>query len=547
MCYKCFREYAGRNEYNSKNWGSVGHEAAMTESVLRLWQSLDSDELFEAVFLAAPIMLHSVDKHGQFVRVSKHLANTLGYDVDDMLGQPILAYLTEDSRAYAEQITIPEFHRKGKADSIEYDFLHKSGKILPLIVSAMVEYDKDGEYVRSLAVSFDNSTAKMINQELQRKSKVDAIGSLVGGVAHDFNNLLAVVQGNLDFLLQNPDEPQREELIRDAFDATKRGASMINELLTYGRRDSLSISGADVNDAALTATRLVQRLFPSNIEIQVVPNENLWKARVDAALLETAILNILNNARDAMPNGGKIRIDTSNVNIDEEVSAQDDGHHVGLAPGRYVRIGFSDTGRGIEQAHLPNLFKPFFTTKPQNSGSGLGLAMVMGFVEQSRGTIHVNSEPGAGTTFWIYLPVGITDVVSKAKSEMRHRSMPDDVTVLIVEDDSSLRRILARQLQDDKIRIFEAETGDAAFKAMHAGLQPDLLLTDVVMPGSLQGPDLVQRARAILPDLRVLFISGYPPEIGDHSQATGAKVLHLTKPVSQDRLKAAVTDLLLEG
>ena len=152
----------------------------MTENVLRFWQSLDSDELFEALFLAAPMMLHSVDRHGRFLRVSTYLAAKLGHRVEDMVGQPIVAFLTDESRAYAEQITIPEFRKKGQADSIEYDFLRKDGQILPLIVSAMVEYDEAGEYMRSLAVSFDNSTAKKFSQELQRKSKEDAIGSLVG-------------------------------------------------------------------------------------------------------------------------------------------------------------------------------------------------------------------------------------------------------------------------------------------------------------------------------------------------------------------------------
>ena len=512
----------------------------MRDNVLHFWQSLDSNELFESLFLSAPMMLHSIDEHGRFLRVSTYLADKLGHSVEDMLGQPIMAFLSDESRAYAEQITIPEFHRKGQVESIELDFLRKDGEILPLILSAMAEYTENGEYVRSLAVSFDNTATKKMNQALQQKTKGEAIGSLVGGIAHDFNNLLAVVQGNLDFLLQNPNEPERDELIKDAFHATKRGALMIDDLLAYGRRDSLSISGVDVNDVALTATRLVQRLFPSNIEIQVVPNEHLWRARADAALLETAILNILNNARDAMPSGGKIQIATCNV----EVSKEDTRHLQGLMPGRYVKISVSDTGTGIDEAHLPELFKPFFTTKSRKSGSGLGLAMVMGFVEQSHGTIRVKSAPGAGTTLWMYLPADTNGLTSQAKTDPNHQVLVDEKTVLIVEDDSSVRSVLARQLKDEKIKIILAETGDMAFEAVQAGLEPDLLLTDVMMPGSLQGPDLVWSARAILPDLNVVFLSGYPPETGGRTNGTGAKDLYLTKPVSEDRLRAAVMDLL---
>lgn len=514
------------------------HEADVTSKVLCSWQPSGSNTAFEALFSDAPIMLHVLDKHGRYLRVSKYLADRLGYTVEDMVGQHMVDFLTPDSRAYAEQSTIPEILNSDQTGPIEVDILCKDGQILPLIVSAIAQYDEGATFDFSLVVSFDNSAARKIEQNLLEPSKNDSIGDVVGGVAHDVNNLLAVVQGNLEFLARSPGNPAQDVLFKDAFEATKRGAVMIDQLLTHGRKTTPLIKGIDVHDVALSACRLVRRLLPSNVEIQVVPNETLWRAHADAALLETAILNILDNACDAMPSGGKIRIETSNFEIEEEVADV----NLGLPLGHYVRISVSDTGTGIDPAHLPTLFEPFFTTKSDKGGSGLGLAMVMGFAEQSRGTIQVKSEPGTGSTFSMYLPVHSAGVASQVADQQRHGQK----VLLIVEDDSNLRSVLLRQLKDHSIKIVEAETGDAAFKAICDGLKPDLLLTDMAMPGDLQGPDLVQKARAILPKLRVVFISGLPHETANPADVTRSSDVHLTKPVSQDRLRAAVMDLLMK-
>lgn len=515
----------------------------MTDNILRFWQSLDSSDPFEPLFSAAPFLMLSTDRDGTVVRASWFFASTLGFSVHELLGRPLVDLLTEDSRKRALTVILPQFYRTGASQNEEFNFVKKDGNVLPVVMSAIAQYNSEGTFLQSLAIMFDNSQGKENAQELQRKHRMDAIGALVGGVAHDFNNLLAVVQGNLDFLKRDPDDPERQEFIDDAVEATKRGSSLIEQLLTFGRRAELSPRPTDLNETMAAAHRLVERLFPSNIEIQTINGDALWTSHVDTALLETAILNILNNARDAMPGGGRITMETRNVQINEEFinrSRED------IEPGRYVMISLSDTGHGMDSRLLSKVFEPFFTTKALSDGSGLGLSMVLGFIHQSKGAIRVSSEPAVGTTFKMYFPVEPVDTSPLNTIQVVRQTLDSEKKVLIVEDDASVRSVLARQLKDEKIKVFEADTGDSAFAAMSSGLEPDLLLTDIVMPGSLQGPGLVKKARAMLPDLRVLFISGYPVEITHHSAGISPQDRQLIKPVSQDKLVTAVIELLVQ-
>ncbi len=513
----------------------------MTNNILRFWQSLDSDDPLEPLFEAAPILMHSIDKDGVLLRVSRFWADKLGYRQDQMVGKPSVDFLTEGSRAYAADVVLPEFFRTGSIYNIEYDFVRKDGKVLPVLMSAIAEYSAEGEYIRSLAIMFDNSQVKKTAIALQQKQRMDAIGELVGGVAHDFNNLLAVVQGNLEFLAQDPDDPDREEFIESATAAAKRGGELVQQLLTYGRKARLTPSPVDLNSVVSNADRLVRRLFPSNIEIESVAAAGLWKTNVDAALLETAVLNILNNARDAMPDGGRITLETRNVRIDEDYV---DARTEEISPGRYVMMAISDTGHGMDEDTLARVFEPFFTTREVGEGSGLGLAMVFGFMRQSNGTIRAYSEPGVGTTFKMYFPVQPLDADPERATKAVARPISGLKTVLIVEDDASVRSVLVRQLRGEQLKVLVAETADAAYQELASGLEPDLLLTDIVLPGSLQGPELAHKARQFLPSLPVLFVSGYPAEAAIHGNGIRPTDKHLIKPVSHTKLIEAVMELL---
>lgn len=408
-------------------------------------------------------------------------------------------------------------------------------------MSAVAQYDKDGTYVRSLAILFDNSEAKRVAAELEQKQRMDAIGGLVGGVAHDFNNLLAVVQGNLEFLKYDPDDADRAEFIDSALEAAERGGALTQQLLTYGRKARLEPVLMDMNDAVTRADRLVRRLFPANVKMETVTGGGLWKANIDSALLETALLNILNNARDAMPDGGRITMETRNIRIDDdyiEVRKEE------LVPGRYVMLAVSDTGEGMDKENLTKIFEPFFSTKPVGKGTGLGMSMVFGFMRQSKGTVRAYSEPGVGTTFKLYFPAAEGNRETEPSDKLVARVGVAGKTVLLVEDEEKVRRVLVRQLQSENLKVISASSGDRAFQELHTGLNPDLLLTDIVMPGTLQGPELAERARQLLPKLRVLFISGYPTEAAIHGNGVKPHDRHLIKPVSEKELIRNVLELL---
>ncbi|MEM9787700.1 MAG: ATP-binding protein [Pseudomonadota bacterium] len=513
----------------------------MTNNILRFWQSSDAEDPFEPLFQAAPILMHSINEHGVLLKASRFWADKLGYKIDEMVGRKSVEFLTEQSQIYARDVVLPEFFRTGSIYNIPYDFVRKDGKIVPVLMSAIAQYDAEGAYVRSLAIMFDNTEAKRVAGEFQQKQRMDAIGALVGGVAHDFNNLLAVVQGNLEFLERDPEDADRLEFIHSALEAAKRGGIVTQQLLTYGRRAKLTPSLFDLNEAVIRADRLVRRLFPANVELETVTGGGLWHVNVDAALLETAVLNILNNARDAMPDGGRITMETRNVRIDEEYI---DTRHEEISPGRYVMLAISDTGCGMDSETLTKVFEPFFTMKPVGEGSGLGLSMVFGFMRQSQGTIRAYSERGVGSTFKLYFPIAEPLAQPEPANQPESRAGIAGKTILLVEDEESVRRVLARQLQTEQLRVIEAVSGDIAYEELIGGLRPDLLVTDIVMPGSLQGPELAERARKLMPELRVLFISGYPTEAAIHGNGVKPRDRHLIKPVRELELIRNVLELL---
>lgn len=520
----------------------------MTNSILRFWRKGSSDDPMEPLFSAAPILMHSIDSKGTLIRVSQFWADKLGYKVDEMVRRPLVEFLTEPSRAVAVEVALPQFFRDGSAYNLEYDFVRKDGGIIPVLMSALAEYDEDGVFIRSLAVIFDNTEAKRAAAELGQKQRMEAIGSLVGGVAHDFNNLLAVVQGNLEFLKADPDDPDRDEFIESAVNAAQRGAVLTQQLLSYGRKAHLSPKVVDLNEAVRAADRMVSRLLPASIQLQTVTGAGLWQANVDASLLETAILNIVNNARDAvLPDRGRITMETGNVRIDQSYV---DSREEEVAPGRYVMLAISDTGTGMNDETLAQVFNPFFTTKPIGSGSGLGLSMVFGFMRQSGGAIRAYSEVGTGTTFRLYFPAvnrngDDVDDGSIGGSGAFPGQPPDGdgKLILLAEDETDVRKVLVRQLRDANFTVVDCASGDEALRHLLDGLRPDILVTDIVMPGSIQGPELAQRARDMLVDLRALFISGYPTEAAIHGNGLRTQDRHLVKPVGRDALIQALREM----
>ncbi len=507
----------------------------MAKNFLRYWREGGEDPLVP-LFEFAPIMMHSIDENGYLLNVSTFWAEKLGYARDEMIGQKSTEFLTPASEERATSKILPAFFKTGSVTNIEYDFVRKTGEVLPVLMSAIAQYNADGEFVRSLAVMFDNSENKRLNAELNHNRRMESLGQLVGGVAHDFNNILTVIKGNTEFLRTNPEDPDRNNFLRDTWRSAERGEKLTQMLLAYGQRSHLEPRPTDLNQIVREMDHMMRRVLPSKLDTSVVTAGGLWGVTLDQHQLETSILNILNNARDASPKGGKITVETCNVRISDEYIATRDEH---ILPGRYVMLAVSDTGEGISPDVLDRIFEPYFTTKPFGQGAGLGLSMVFGFVKQSGGTIRVYSEEGFGTTFKLYFPATSFDAAPSddLPETERGKSVPGPMAeVLLVEDENDVRRVLTKQMENGGISVSQACNGDEAFTLLSMGHRPKVLVTDIIMPGALQGPELAEKAREMFDTLEVIFVSGLPQEAAIHGNGIRENDTLITKPIDSGKL-----------
>ncbi len=333
---------------------------------------------------------------------------------------------------------------------------------------------------------------------------MEAIGQLTGGVAHDFNNLLTLMIGNLDLICSELSETTPlGAAAGSAFKAAERAAELTSSLLAIGRRQPLSPSATDINKLMGELVPMITRVLPETIEVQTAACGELWAADVDRAQLETALLNLALNARDAMPQGGKLTIETSNETLDEHYASR----HSEVTAGQFVLVAVSDTGTGIEPSIIERVFDPFFTTKDEGMGSGLGLSMVQGFIKQTGGHIKIYSEPGEGTTVKLYLPRAQKEIVIPNSSQVKGLRGGDE-TILLVEDDDLVRTHVASQINRLGYRLLVARNGADALSTL-AENPVDLLLTDVMLPGGMNGRQLSDQARLRQPSLRTVYMSGY--------------------------------------
>jgi signal transduction histidine kinase/CheY-like chemotaxis protein len=382
---------------------------------------------------------------------------------------------------------------------------------------------------------------RIIEQQLIQAQKMEAIGNLTGGMAHDFNNVLGVIIGNLDLLgrLVKADVAA-SELCGEALDGATRCADLIARLLAFARRQSLHPEQIDVNALVSDIARLLGRVLGEDIALTLDLDPASWPVTADAAQLEAALVNLATNARDAMPKGGKLDIATRNVQIDAGFSIE----NADVSPGDYTLIEISDTGSGIPAEIIGRIFEPFFSTKGPAKGTGLGLSMAYGFVKQSGGHLSVYSEPGLGTTFRLYLPRNGAGETASAGPSKAGAIVGGDETVLLVEDNAQLRRAAARQLTGLGYRVREAEHADAARVILSSGERIDLLFSDVVMPGTMDGVDLAQQATLSRRGLKVLLTSGFPGVRGPGQGMAGCPFRLLNKPYHRAELARVVREVL---
>ena len=381
--------------------------------------------------------------------------------------------------------------------------------------------------------------------QLHQVQKMEAIGHLTGGIAHDFNNMLSIILGNIDLARRRlaKGEAGIDKFLNNALEGTRRSAMLTQRLLTFARRAPLAPQPVDANKLVAGMSDLLHRSLGEMIQIETVLAGGLWRTYVDANQLESAILNLAVNARDAMPGDGKLTIETGNAYLDEEYAAQ----HVGVTPGQYVLVAVSDTGTGMPPEVQERAFDPFFTTKASGIGTGLGLSQVYGFVKQSGGHVKIYSESGQGTAIKIYLPryLGAAPEVGETIERAALPEGDGDTTVLVVEDEAGVRRYSSDALRELGYRVLEAEDAGAALRLIEANSDIKLLFTDVVMPG-MNGRKLSEAAIARRPALKVLFTTGYTRNAIVHNGMLDPGVSLLSKPFTLDQLARKIADMLRE-
>ena len=373
-------------------------------------------------------------------------------------------------------------------------------------------------------------------QALRQAQKMEALGQLTGGIAHDFNNLLTVIVGNLEMLEAKLADPTQLSLLKEAQEAADLGSRLTGRLLTFARRSMLEPKLVNLNTFVVGLTDMVQRTLGETITLNTSLGGDLWQTRVDPSQVESAIINLAVNARDAMTAGGRLLVETSNVHIDEAYAAVE----AGLQPGDYVRLSVSDDGVGMSAAIRERAFEPFFTTKEKGRGTGLGLAMVYGFARQSGGHATLYSEEGMGTTVRIYLPRHYLPASGEVPAEL-----PDEPqrgqgqTILVVEDDPRVHRLTIARLTDLGYQVVDATNGTDALAVLAVSTGIELVFTDLVMP-DMSGYELAARVRELYPDIRLLLTSGYAEEFASADRLFSDRLPLLRKPYRLGELAEAV-------
>ncbi|MBY0317770.1 MAG: PAS domain S-box protein [Reyranella sp.] len=489
----------------------------------------ESQRIFET---SEDLMLVS-DGYGRFLQVSPSCERVLGYRPDEMVGRGAQDFLVaEDLEANREEMRLA---RRGESvRRFRARFHHKDGRVVPLAwVSTWSSSDRRHYFIGRDMTEYDATAAS-----LRQAVKMDAIGQLTGGVAHDFNNLLMVIMANLDALDEETDlDRATRNRIRRIGNATQRARDLTGQLLAFSRRQALQPVATDINELVHGTVGLLRRTLGEMIEVETVLGGGLWDADIDRAQLEASLVNLAINARDAMPDGGRLRVSTANLS--RPVGAERDG----IGAGDFVVVSVSDTGKGMPSSVLEKAFEPFFTTKAPGKGTGLGLSMVYGFLQQSRGHVRIESEVGRGTTVRLYLPRS-SEAASTAASPAADMERGSE-RILVVEDDARVRTGVMEQLESLGYEVTGAGDGAAGLAAFEAAPQPfDLLLTDVIVPGPMNGKALADEVRRRWPATRLVFMSGYSENILSTQGRLEPGVLLLNKPFRKHELAKMVRTAL---
>jgi len=503
--------------------------------------ALRQQALFQSIFDSLPDALIIVSADRSVLLVNPAFERMFGFSKAEVIGQPALTVyecLAETHREIPVSIMDIAAVYDPRVQLLYYT--RKNGESFPGLSLRTLVVEQNGEELGYLCMIRDMSQELHRRADLMRAQRMEAIGQLTGGIAHDFNNILTVILGNLELLEPRVNGQElAASLVQEAVGAADMGARLTDRLLTFSRRQHLETARVNLNEFVLGLTELLRRSIGEDIDLSTSLAGDLWQAETDPGQIENAVLNLAINARDAMPDGGQLLIETRNVDLGE----QDAAETAGLAPGEYVVLSVSDTGHGMSREVRERAFEPFFTTKEAGKGSGFGLSTIYGFARQSGGNLTIYSESGKGTSVNLYLPrVREAAVETRRSPAAQGEPRGQGETVLVVEDEEKVRRLAAARLENLGYSVVEAASGAQALKMLAAGLRADIVFTDLVMPEGVSGIDLAQEARARWPGIRVLMTSGYSEALVGTRELQGTRLLR--KPYRQAELAAAIRDVL---
>jgi PAS domain S-box-containing protein len=519
---------------------AVRRERKQSEEALR-----QAEEKYRSIFENAVEGIFQSTPDGQYLSANPALARIYGYETPEEL---ISSLTSVDGQLYVDLGQRAEFEalmqEQGTVSGFEAQVYRKDGSIIWISEHARAVRDGSGELLYYEGTVQDITNRKKLEEQLRQSQKMDAIGRLAGGIAHDFNNMLAIIIGYSQLLLDRcpQDNPMRRYL-EEISNAGDRAAGLTRQLLTFSRKQVLAPRVLDLNDVVASTEKMLRRLIGEDVELVTISDSSLGQVKADPGQLEQVILNLAVNARDAMPQGGRLTIETRNVELRETYTR----HQAGLQPGAYVLLAVRDTGCGMDAELQSHVFEPFFTTKEQGQGTGLGLAMVYGIVQQSGGHIAVCSEPGRGATFKIYLPRIEEAEPAFVPPAAPAATLPGWETVLLVEDEPLVRGLVRQLLQESGYTVLEASQGEDALRICRQAEGPiHLLITDVVMPG-MSGRELAERMAPLRPETKVLFMSGYTDDAIVRHGVLAAEAAFLQKPFTPAGLTRKVREVLGAG